>query len=95
MRGLRRATGSPRAPRATLADARGSQIFVNLANNDNLDEQGFSPFAELADPKAGLAALAGCAEVAGVDQAAGKSQGAAYFRQFPSLSVWKGAAIVG
>ena len=79
---------------ATVADARGSQIFVNLANNDNLDEQGFSPFAELADPKAGLSALAGCAEVQGVDQAAGKSEGAAYFGGFPSLSVWTGAAIL-
>ena len=74
-------------------DARGSQIFINLNDNTSqLDAQGFSPFAELADPATAFPALAGCATVQGVDQVSAKEEGAAYFAKFPSLSVWVSAA---
>ena len=51
--------------RATLSfatsgpNARGSQIFVNSDKNDGLDEQGFSPFAEVTK---GFELFSGCQE---------------------------------
>ena len=68
-------------------DARGSQLFVNLGDNLDLDGQGFSPFAEVTK---GFDLFAGCAEAKSkVDQQSGKEQGQAYFGKFPELSYWK------
>ena len=73
-------------------DARGSQIFVNLNDNADLDGQGFAPFAELkGDIDAALAALNKCAEVKDVDQRLAKEQGDAYFSNFKQLTKWKSA----
>lgn len=70
-------------------DARGSQLFVNLGNNKDLDDQGFSPFAEVT---AGFELFNGCAEAKSkVDQQSGKERGNDYFSQFPELSYWKSA----
>mgnify|MGYP006129625101 CR=1 FL=1 len=79
------------SPTRACTDARGSQIFVNLNDNADLDGQGFAPFAELVDPDDALKALNACAEVKGVDQTAAKEHGAEYFKTFPALSVWESA----
>ena len=81
---------------SSTADARGSQVFVNLAHNgDNLDNQGFSPFAELKDPEAGLAALNNTyEEKQKIDQVLAKERGQKYWSQFPQLSTWTDAVIL-
>ena len=71
-------------------NARGSQLFVNLNDNKDLDEQGFSPFAEVTK---GYELFLGCQEASSkVDQTTGKAEGNAYFGKFPELSYWKSAA---
>ena len=90
-------------------DSRGSQIFVNLADNSatekglagsdgNLDDRGFAPFAELANVD-DLAELVKCHEVkglAGVDQDEAKERGNNYLNKYyPDLSRWTAAEIVG
>ncbi len=75
-------------------DARGSQVFVNLEDNDNLDGQGFSPFAEVTK---GYELFAGCQQPAGkIDQNQGKQSGNAYFtKACPEASYWAKAVIKG
>lgn len=71
---------------------RGSQIFVNLEDNVDLDGQGFAPFAEVTK---GFEHFAGCKGAEGkVDQQSGKEQGNVYFNKFPTISYWKSAKIV-
>ena len=86
-------------------DSRGSQIFVNMADNSSdgralggsdgsLDNQGFAPFAELANID-DIKIFAKChmpKGLAGVDQDDFKERGNAYaLKYFPKLAKWTGA----
>ena len=70
-------------------DARGSQIFVNMNDNAQLDEQGFAPFARVVE---GLEAFrtvyAGYSSSngSGPNQQLAKAQGSKHFEDFPKLS---------
>mmetsp|Transcript_26085 Transcript_26085/g.43077 ORF Transcript_26085/g.43077 Transcript_26085/m.43077 type:complete len:181 (-) Transcript_26085:383-925(-) len=68
-------------------NARGSQMFVNLANNESLDSQGFAPFAEVLEGFELFASIfAGYAD-RGPDQTAAKENGNEYLKKrFPKLS---------
>ena len=76
-------------------NARGSQIFVNLDDNDSLDDQGFSPFGMVTEERM-LGAFVRCTEAKQkLDQAAAKQQGNAYFEKMaPELSYIKSAKII-
>jgi len=67
--------------------ARGSQIFVNLGDNEGLDDQGFSPFAQVTKGMEEFGAISDMGEPAQKpDQQAAKEQGNAYLGQFTKLS---------
>jgi peptidyl-prolyl cis-trans isomerase A (cyclophilin A) len=76
------------------ANARGSQMFVNLADNASLDGQGFAPFAVVVGGMECMERVhAGYAE-RGPDQARAKEQGNAYLaKEFSKLSYIKTAVV--
>lgn len=68
-------------------NARGSQMFVNLADNTSLDEQGFAPFAVVVDGMEHFERVHAGYANRGPDQAQAKQKGNAYLaRDFPKLS---------
>ena len=78
-------------------DCRGSQIFVNVADNDGLDEQGFAPFGRLtsASMVQAFASCHDCSSYVKLDQSQAKQVGNAYFNdKAPKLSYIKSASIV-
>ena len=82
-------------------DARGSQVFVNLGNNDGLDEQGFAPFGVVEEGLEAFALMSSKvgdirdASGKGPDQSAAKSGGNAYLKEkFPTLSYIAAATVL-
>jgi len=79
-------------------DARSCQIFINFADNGSLDDQGFSPFAEIVD--GGMVHVDkiydGYGESEprgkGPNQGALKEQGETYLANFPKLTMIAAAA---
>jgi peptidyl-prolyl cis-trans isomerase A (cyclophilin A) len=77
-------------------DARSCQIFINFGDNAGLDEQGFSPFAEVVSGMEHVDAIYdGYGESEprgkGPNQGALKEQGEAYLKNFPKLTMIKEA----
>jgi len=72
-------------------DARSCQIFINFGDNNGLDEQGFSPFAEVVS---GMEAVDQIYDGYGESEPRGKGpnqgtlkeQGEKYLQQFPKLT---------
>jgi len=77
-------------------NARGSQMFVNLADNSSsLDGQGFAPFAIVVEGFENFDRVHAGYASRGPDQAMAKTHGNAYLtRDFPNLSFIKSATII-
>lgn len=76
-------------------NCRGSQIFVNVGDNDGLDEQGFSPIGRVTEGLAAFNACHDCSTYVKLDQGKAKQEGNEYFEQHaPKLSYIKSATIV-
>ena len=81
-------------------NTRTTQIFINYADNANLDSMGFAPFAKVIDGMNVVDAIEGsygegAPSGRGPDQGRAQSEGNAYFKaQFPKLDYIKSATIV-
>jgi cyclophilin family peptidyl-prolyl cis-trans isomerase len=86
----------------TTAGTRGTQIFINLADNASLDAQGFAPFGEIVEGLAVVDRLyAGYDESAGGGMRGGRqgkieAEGNAHLRRdFPKLDYIRRARLIG
>lgn len=79
-------------------NCRGSQIFINVGNNPDLDGQGFAPFAHLVrdEDLQVFRRCHDCSQYVKLDQFEAKQTGNLYFEKLaPKLSWIKSARIVG